>query len=124
MQDKTSTETERKRETVKKTDVVSAGGLATGAVVGIASAAFVLGLVVATIALLCILRKRLTSLTIVADEQKREQTSIELDADVFRDEEDYEPTAAAENENVYERTTPVPVRDDYVNVNVYDMIKN
>jgi len=56
MQDKTSTETERKRETVKKTDVVSAGGLATGAVVGIASAAFVLGLVVATVALLCILR--------------------------------------------------------------------
>ncbi|KAK2183955.1 hypothetical protein NP493_291g03001 [Ridgeia piscesae] len=43
---------------------------------------------------------------------------------VVRDEEDYEPTAAAENENEYEQTTPVPVRDDYVNVNVYDMIKN
>ncbi|KAK2180141.1 hypothetical protein NP493_456g00007 [Ridgeia piscesae] len=69
-------------------------------------------------------RKRLNILTTVADEQKREQTSIELDADVVRDEEDYEPTAAAENENEYERTTPVPVRDDYVNVNVYDMIKN
>ena len=41
---------------VKKKDVVGTGGLPTGAVVGIASAAFLLGLVVATVALLCILR--------------------------------------------------------------------
>ena len=41
---------------MKKTDVVSAGGLETGAVVGIASAAFLLGLVVATVALFWILR--------------------------------------------------------------------
>ena len=49
--------------TVKKTDDICArglatvaAGLATGAVVGIASAAFVLGLVVATVALLYVLR--------------------------------------------------------------------
>ena len=41
---------------VKKTDLVSAGGLATGAVVGIASAAFILGLFVATVVLMCIFR--------------------------------------------------------------------
>ena len=49
--------------TVKKTDDIcarglatSATGLTTGAVVGIASATFFLGLVVATVVLLCVLR--------------------------------------------------------------------
>lgn len=41
---------------MKETDVVSARGLATGAVIGIASGAFLLGLSVATVALFCILR--------------------------------------------------------------------
>ena len=41
---------------VQKTDVVSAEGLTSGAVVGIASAAFMLGLFVATVVLWCIFR--------------------------------------------------------------------
>ena len=42
--------------TVKKTDVVSARGLTLGAVVGIASAAFLIGLFVATVVLMFIFR--------------------------------------------------------------------
>ncbi|KAI0234091.1 hypothetical protein LSAT2_015703 [Lamellibrachia satsuma] len=89
-----------------------AAGLGTGPVIGVAVSTFVLGGLVTAVILINVMRMRLNKSNADFEEEQREQPSIELGGEVTQDENEYEPMTA------------VPRQQEYVNVNIYDVIQN